>query len=45
MTAQVLFFNAFSEKDPHLNVFEETSCMSNGKGIIIHLLAGSIKVI
>ena len=27
MTAQVLFFNVFSEKDPHLNAIEYASCL------------------
>ena len=26
MTAQVLFFNVFSEKDPHLNAVESYKC-------------------
>ena len=39
MTTQVLFFDVFSEKDPHLNAVDYTNQLSenlkNGKGAIL----------
>ena len=38
MTAQVLFFNVFTEKDPHLNAVEgfKKRCQSNYRSAMQH---------
>ena len=40
MTAQVLFFDVFSEKDPHLNAFEQNDAI----GIVLVSLLLSLYI-
>ena len=42
MTAQVLFFNAFSEKDPHLNVVEWNRCNKTLENIQKNIRSGAL---
>ena len=37
MTAQVFFFNAFSEKAPHLNAIEQLTLLSNNLALTSYL--------
>ena len=42
MTAQVLFFNAFSEKDPHLNAVEWNRCNKTLENIQKNIRSGAL---